>query len=146
MTSRSVWHNPAALIRTRTSLPRSGLATTVSIRIGARTACSTAARYSRLIRTLHSACQLPLDPGGGSVGTKDKLGATRTPQISGERYVGVLARASGARARLPDLGEREPSRGQVRRVLAACRGGNRRRGKRRPPGSKARTGGRGLGR
>src|SRR5713101_8316799 len=49
MTSRSVWQSPAALIRTKTSLPPSPSLTTGSTVSGAPTPCSTAARYSMVV-------------------------------------------------------------------------------------------------
>src|SRR5437870_1051346 len=57
MTSRSVWHSPAALRRTSTSLRLSPGATTVSTASGVWAACNTAARYSMLTLPLrHAAC------------------------------------------------------------------------------------------
>src|SRR5580704_15157058 len=58
MTSRSVWHSPAARIRTSTSVGLSGPAVTVSTVNGVRGARSTAARNLRVTMTLADWCFL----------------------------------------------------------------------------------------
>src|SRR6267154_1541403 len=91
MTSRSVWHSPAALIRTKTSLRLSSSAMTVSTVSGVCAACNTAARYSMLMAASGSRRGGGSPRGGRRAGVVlDHLGALLADHDG--RGVGVTGR------------------------------------------------------